>query len=177
MSLLEFAKSLDSTSLSTTIKTVSWIVPVLQCLHIVMVGMVFISITMISLRLMGRARMDESLAQVWHRFAGFFWTGVVVMVVTGVLLTISEPIREFMTLSFRLKMLFLVICVISAVSFGRAMRQATAVEAGTSSGMRMTAAVTLVLWVAIILLGRWIAYDDSIFGSWSPAILQRGGAV
>ena len=32
----------------------------------------------------------------------------------------------------------------------------------------------MVLWLAIIFLGRAIAYDDWVWGSWSPAVLQRG---
>jgi len=180
LSLLEFAKSLDSTSLSTTFKSISWIVPVVQSVHILMVGVVFVSIMMISLRVLDRVRADEPLAQVWHRFAPFLWTGLVVMVVTGVLLVIAEPVREIMTLSFRLKMLLLVVCVVSAAAFGRVMRNAVAAagaEPKLPSGLRMTAVVTLVLWVAIIFLGRAIAYDDSVWGNWSPAVLQRGGAI
>ena len=180
MSLLEFAKAIDSTSLSTTIKSVSWIVPLVQCVHILMVGVVFVSILMISLRVLGRVRKDEPLAQTWSRFAPFLWNGIVVMVITGVILVISEPVREFMALSFRLKMLLLLICVVSAAVFGRVMRgavMATGAESTLPSGIRVTAVVTLVLWIAIIFLGRAIAYDDSVWGSWSPAVLQRGGVL
>lgn len=177
MSLLDLATSIDSTALSTSLKSISWIVPFVQSIHILMVGVVFVSIMMVSLRVMGRARTDEPLAQVWNRFAAFFWVGVVIMVISGVLLVIAEPVREIMTLSFRLKMLFLVICITSAAVFGRAMRGAATAGGNAqllSPTLRTTAAVTLVLWIAIIFLGRTIAYDDWVWGSWSPAILQRG---
>ena len=176
MSLLEFATAIDSTSLSTALKSISWIVPLVQCVHILMVGVVFVSILMISLRLLGRVRMDEPLPRVWGRFAPFFWTGLVLMIVTGALLVIAEPVREFMTLSFRLKMIALAICIVSAAVFGHRMRGAslTASEAALPAGLRAVAVATLGLWVAIIFLGRAIAYDDSVWGDWSPAVLQRG---
>ena len=176
MSLLEVATAIDSTSLSTALKSVSWIVPLVQCVHILMVGVVFVSILMISLRLLGRVRVDEPLPQVWRRFAPFFWTGLALMIVTGTLLVIAEPVREFMTLSFRLKMIALVICIISAAVFGQRMRGAslTASEAALPAGLRAVAVATLALWVAIIFLGRAIAYDDTVWGDWSPAVLQRG---
>jgi hypothetical protein len=44
------------------------------------------------------------------------------------------------------------------------------------SGTRAAAVVTLALWLAIIFLGRAIAYDDSIWGDWSP-VQSLGGAV
>ncbi len=180
MSLLEIAKAMDVTSLSTSLKSITWLVPLVQSVHILMVGVVFVSILMISLRVLGRVRMDEPLSRTWRRFAPSLWGGVAVMVVSGVLLVFSEPVRELMTLSFRLKMVLLVICVVSAVVFGRRMRGAasvTAVELPLSAAMRAAAVVTLVLWIAIIFLGRAIAYDDSVWGSWSPAILQRGGSL
>jgi hypothetical protein len=141
-----------------------------------MVGVVFVSILMISLRLLGRVRVDEPLPDVWRRFAPFFWTGLVLMIVTGALLVIAEPVREFMTLSFRLKMIALAICIVSAAVFGQRMRAAslTTSEVALPAGLRAVTVATLALWVAIIFLGRAIAYDDSVWGDWSPAVLQRG---
>jgi hypothetical protein len=133
---------------------------------------------MVALRVLGRARVDEPLDRVWARFAPFLWTGVIIMVITGVLLTLSEPVRELMTLSFRLKIGLLAIAITSAVVFGR--RVDAAAGAGPaiapSRAMRAGAVLTVVLWLAIIFLGRAIAYDDLIWGTWSPAVLQGGGA-
>ncbi len=64
MSLQEFAAGIQSTSLSTALKSVSWIVPTLQSVHILMIGVVFVSILMISLRVLGRVRADEPLVRV-----------------------------------------------------------------------------------------------------------------
>jgi hypothetical protein len=104
------------------------------------------------------------------------------MAVTGALLTIAEPVREFMTLSFRLKLILLVICIGSAAAFGRVARNAAVAPSAPggppplSAGVRATVLVTLLLWVAIIFLGRAIAYDDSVWGGWSP-VESLGGAA
>jgi len=182
MTLLEFATWLQSTSLSVAIQSHGWIVPTLQSVHILMIGVVFISILMIALRVLGRVRSDEPIASVWGRFASFLWGGVALMVVTGVLLTLSEPVREFMTLSFRLKMALLVIGVISAAAFGRSVRSTVrvggvAVEPPFPARVRIAAVATIVLWLTIILLGRAIAYDDVVWGSWSPAVLGGAGST
>jgi uncharacterized membrane protein SirB2 len=182
MTLLEFATWLQSTSLSVAIQSHGWVVPTLQSLHILMIGVVFISIMMIALRVLGRVRADEPMAAVWGRFAPFLWGGVALMVVTGVLLTLSEPVREFMTLSFRLKMALLVIGVTSAAAFGRSVQSTVrvggaAVAAPFPARVRIAAVATLLLWLAIILLGRAIAYDDVVWGSWSPAVLAGAGST
>lgn len=177
MSLLEFATSLQASPLSVALQTHSWIVPTLQSVHILGVGIVFVSMLMVSLRVLGRVRVEQPLAEVWGRFAPFFWWALLAMVVTGVLLTLSEPVREFMTLSYRLKMLLLVVAVASAALFGRCVRAAAAsadVAARAPSGARAAAVTTVIVWLAIIFLGRLIAYDDVVWGQWSPAVL--GGA-
>jgi uncharacterized membrane protein SirB2 len=182
MSVESFAASLQATSLSDALKDASWVVPTMQSVHIIMVGVVFVSILMISLRMLGWMRTDESLHRVWTRFSPFLWCGIGVMAVTGTVLTIAEPVREFMTLSFRLKLILLVICVASAAAFGRVARTAASASSGSivqpplSAGARATVFVTLLLWVVIIFLGRAIAYDNSVWGDWSP-VESLGGAA
>lgn len=173
MSLLEFATWLQSTPFSVAIQSASWVVPTLQSVHILMIGVVFVSILMIALRVLGRVRADDSIATVWARFAPFMWTGIVVMALTGLLLVISEPVREFMTLSFRLKMLLLAIGVTSAILFARSVRGMAKAggEAGFPLRTRIAAVATVLLWLAVIFLGRAIAYDDVVWGEWSPAVL------
>lgn len=177
MSLEQIAMSIQSTSLSDALKDVSWIVPLLQSIHILMIGVVFVSMLVVSLRVLGRVRVEEPLASVWRRFAPFFWTGIIVMALTGSLLVLAEPVREFMTLSFRIKVVLLVIGIASAAMFGRSVRKA-AVPANSGrapGGVRVAVVATVALWLAIIFLGRAIAYDTSVWGGWSP-VKSLGGA-
>lgn len=180
MSLEQFAASLQATAFSDALKTASWVVPTLQSVHIVLIGVVFVSMLMVALRVLGRVRADQPLHAVWSRFAPFLWYGLLLMAVSGALLVVAEPVREFMTLSFRLKMVLLVVAVISAASFGRRMRLAAQRSAGgavqVAAGTRYLAVATIVLWLAIIFLGRAIAYDDSVWGGWSP-VESLGGAA
>jgi hypothetical protein len=182
MSVEGFAAALQSTEFSDALKSASWIVPTLQAAHILMIGVVFVSILMIALRVLGRVRVDEPLSHVWNRFAPFLWAGLVVMAISGILLVIAEPVREFMTLSFRLKMLLLVFGVASAAMFGRKVRVVAGNDADVGerqpapAGLRAAAMATVALWIAIIFLGRAIAYDDSVWGDWSP-VESLGGAA
>ena len=169
----EFAEWLGSTPLSVAIQSRLWLTPTLQTIHIVMIGVVFVSMLSVALRVLGQIRTDEPLAEVWHRFAPWFWTALGVMAGTGLVLTISEPVREVSALSFWIKMALIVVGVASALYFGRTVATAAAgVGAATSvySGRaRVVAVATIVLWVAIMFLGRWIAYDVEIWESWHLA--------
>src|SRR5262245_50592575 len=99
-----------------------------------MIGIVFVSMLNVALRVLGQIRADEPLADVWRRFAPWFWSALCVMFATGLVLSISEPIRQVSALSFWLKMSLLLVGVISALSFGRVIRAAGAAAAPVSSG-------------------------------------------
>lgn len=166
----EFAEWLGSTPLSVAIQSRLWLTPLLQTIHIVMIGIVFVSMLSVALRVLGQIRSDEPLAETWHRFAPWFWTALGVMAGTGLILTISEPVREVSALSFWIKMALIIVGVSSALYFGRTVAAAGGTVSSVYSGRaRVVAVATILLWVAILCLGRWIAYDVEIWQSWHLA--------
>jgi hypothetical protein len=168
--VFQFAEWLGSTPLSVAIQSRLWLTPLLQTIHITMIGIVFVSMLCVALRVLGQIRTDEPLAEIWHRFAPWFWTALGVMAGTGLVLTIGEPVREVSALSFWLKMALIVIGVGSALYFGRTIVAAAAAANTVYSGRaRVVAVATILLWVAIMFLGRWIAYDVEIWESWHLA--------
>jgi uncharacterized membrane protein SirB2 len=177
MSLESLATRVQGTALSEQLQAIAWVVPTLQTLHIVMIGVVFVSILMVALRVLGRVRVEEPFERVWRRFSPFLWTGIVVMAITGLLLIIAEPVREVMALSFRIKMVLLAVGIVSAVAFARSARSAIDARSAVTPALRLASVATVLLWLAIIFLGRAIAYDNSVWGDWSPAVLQRGAAT
>ena len=183
MSLESAARALQSTAFSQTLQATPWVVPTLQTIHIVMIGVVFVSILMIALRVLGWVRTEQPFPHVWRRFAPFLWTGLAVMALTGLLLTLAEPVREVMALSFRIKMALLLVGIVSAMAFGRSVRAAARAEGAAAAerpfplAVRVASVITVLLWLFIIFLGRAIAYDNSVWGSWSPAVLQRGAST
>ncbi len=181
MSIEDTAARLQASALSEGIRNVSWLIPLSQAIHIVMIGVVFVSIVVIASRVLGWVRGDEPLERVWARFAPFLWTGLVVLTLTGVFQTMAEPVREVMAFSFRLKMLLLVIGIVSAALFGRSVRRVALSEGAkvrrAPMATRFASVATVLLWVTIIFLGRAIAYDTSVWGKWSTAVEQGGAAA
>lgn len=170
MSLAAFAASLQASSFSTALQSTPWVVPLLQSLHILMIGVVFVSILAVALKVLGWLRVEDPLVRVWQRFAPFLWGGLAVMAVSGLLLVIAEPVRELTSVSFQIKMLLLVVGIAGAIAFARRMAHATEGTAEgaafrASRGLRAAAVATVLLWLAIIFLGRAIAYDEALWGT------------
>lgn len=164
--MFEFAAWLQATPFSVAIQSTLWLTPVLQSIHIVMIGIVLVTMLIVAARVLGHIYTDEPLAVVWQRFARWFWIALAVMACTGLVLSISEPIRQVSALSFWIKMTLIAIGVSSAVYFGRAVARAGAQAGEPGGSARFAAMFTIVLWLAVAFMGRSIAYDVELWESW-----------
>ena len=95
---------LAGTDASAVIQKTFWIIPVMQTIHIICVAMVFSSVVMIELRVLGVTK-SQTIEQIAHRYVPWIFTCVVVMAVTGSILIIGEPQRSLPSYEFQMKML------------------------------------------------------------------------
>src|SRR6188474_2325161 len=102
--MIPFTEWLAQTSLSIGIQTHEWIVPTVQSIHIVAIGIVLASVFMIDLRVLGLAGRDQSLTETTGRFGPWLTGALCVLLVSGILMVIGEPARELLSFSFLLKM-------------------------------------------------------------------------
>ena len=170
--LKHFAEWLSTTFLSVFIQNHnSWVIPTIQSIHIVGIGVVLGSVFMIDLRILGWAGTDQTLRQTTNRFAPWITAALCVMLATGILMVIGEPVRELMTFSFWLKMFLVAVSTLIAVIFqitlGKHEQQWEELLVNRRT-IKLLAILTFLIWVCIIVLGRLIAYDH-VWGSWSPA--------
>lgn len=145
-------------------------IPVIQSVHIVGIGITVGSALMMALRVLGWVGMDQTLLAIQQRFGPWLTAGFCVLLLSGGLLVVAEPVRELVTFSFWLKMVCVAVLVALAVAFQvsvnrREQRWQTLVG---RTAVRMTAIFVVIILGFIILLGRLIAYDH-IWGHLSPA--------
>lgn len=163
----QFAEWLSTTFLSVFIQNHNaWAIPAIQSIHIVGIGIVMGSVLMIDLRILGWAGRDQTLRQTADRFLPWLTGALYLMLATGILMVVGEPVRELITISFWVKMFLVAVGVVVAGMFQRKVQNGGDVLNGP--GARVVAIVMFLVWVAIIVLGRLIAYDH-VWGAWSPA--------
>jgi hypothetical protein len=156
-----FAQWLSSTQISHSIQRAIWFIALLQAIHIVAIAMVLSSVTMLELRILGVTR-SQSMIDTARRFMPWLWTGLVVLASTGVVLIIAEPKRTLdNNLAFDLKMLMLAAAIAVTLAFQASLSRHLALwedRPGRRKLFSVFAAFTLLLWCAIAVAGRWIAY-------------------
>jgi hypothetical protein len=127
------------------------------------------SVFMIDLRILGWAGREQTLRETTARFGPWLAAALIVLLATGVIMVIGEPARELLALSFWLKMALVLTGTVVALLFQRSLRrheglwETSRVHQGR---IRSAAVLTFLIWVAVIVLGRLIAYDH-VWGSWS----------
>ena len=167
-----FAEWLSATFPSIFMQThEAWVLPIIQSVHIVGIGTALGSALMITLRLLGWVGTDQSLLETQQRFGPWLTGALFLLLASGCLLIIAEPVRELITFSFWLKMACVATMAIIAAAFQASLRKNDQHWEHTlvrRPAVRLAAILTVVLWGCIIVLGRLIAYDH-IWGHLSPA--------
>lgn len=171
----QFALWLSTTAPSLFIQEHNtWAIPTIQTVHIVGIALVMGSVLMIDLRILGWAGTDQTLRQTADRFGPWLTGSLWLLLATGVLMVIGEPVRELVTFSFWLKMSLVAVGAAVAIVFQRTLRrheQQWETSLVHRSSIKSLAILTFVVWACVMVLGRLIAYDY-LWGSWSPAARQ-----
>ena len=167
-----FAEWLSTTAPSIFIQThESWMIPVIQSLHITGIALAVGSALMMTLRLLGWVGTDQPLQANQRRYGPWLTGALYLLLASGALLIVAEPVRELITFSFWLKMACVAAMVVIFAMFQRSVREhgeRWEQNLAQRPAVRLAAVLTFVLWGCIIVLGRLIAYDH-IWGHLSPA--------
>ena len=154
-----FAEWLYGTAPSVAIHSTFWLIRLLQATHLLTAGVAVGSGVMIALRAIGWQRADEPFEAVWKRFAPWLAFSLALMAATGIAQTLGDPVREFTATSYWLKLALLLCC-----TFGTLLLRRTT---EFSFAAKLAAAVLILCWLALPLLGRMIGYDLAIWGGLS----------
>jgi hypothetical protein len=164
--LRRFADWIATTQLSQLFQSQLWVVPTSQSIHIVAIGIVFTSGLMINLRLLGIGARGRTISQLCTSLFPWMWRGLGVLLLTGVVQTIAEPVRQFVTPAFWAKMAMIVVVAAMTAVFAHQVRSnAARWDSGNASpvGARVFAVVSSLLWIAIIACGRFIGYTSALY--------------
>jgi hypothetical protein len=160
-SLDNFCAWLEQTSLSQAIQVTSWSVPTVQTVHILAISAVMASVLMLNLRLLGLVGRERSIADVSKRFRPVIWWTLPILLVSGAVLIVGEPVRSLENPIFQLKMTLLVAVIILTLAYQAPLNKDSNFWDSTSGrrgAIKLIALVSLALWIGIVCAGRWIAY-------------------
>lgn len=157
----EFAEWLSMTGLSVWLQSHAPVVPISQSIHIVGIGLLFTSVMTINARLLGVRAAGPSVSGLVHTLMPLARWSLVALFLTGVVQTISEPVRQFVAPMYWAKMLSIIVALFLTRLFARSVKADAARwddDERRPGSARAFAIATSLLWVTIIFFGRFIGY-------------------
>ncbi|MBO9575351.1 MAG: hypothetical protein J7494_06425 [Sphingobium sp.] len=160
-SVLDLALWTDTTSLRNFYQAWFFWIPILQTIHIIAIAVTFGSALMLNCRILGLVGGHRTLPQAMDRYSRVIWWGLLIVIISGINLVISEPIRDLVNPFFWLKMGLVVAIVPLNALFNSAVKRKMAKWESPATGhalVRLGAVAMILVWCAIMAGGRLIAY-------------------
>jgi hypothetical protein len=159
--LLQFVSWLNDLPWSVAIREGNFSFPIIETCHILALGASFGTIMWVDLRLMGFTMRSQPVSEVVEQLEPWAILGFVLMFISGGLLFFSEPLKAYTTLAFRIKMILIVLAGFNIWFFHRGIYK-TIQQWDTAEILpwqaRLVGFSSMVLWLGIIVAGRWTAY-------------------
>jgi hypothetical protein len=157
-------KSIEAWSFATAIREGLYWFPMFESVHVIALAIVFGAITVLDLRLMGLASMSRPYQRVAQDILKFVWVAFALTVLTGALMFTTNATVYFYNTYFRWKMLLLLLAGLNMAAFELTAGRRAAEWDGpgkTHPRGRKVAALSLAIWMGVVVTGRMIGFTTS----------------
>ena len=152
---------LEATPLAQEIRESIWLFPTLETIHILALSVVVGAIGMFDLRLLGWRGRARDAAELTRELLPWTWSFFALAAATGSLLFASHAMTYGHNPPFLLKL-----CGIGLAGANMAAFHATTYRAIAQWGRaavpplhaRLAGGISLALWIAVVVAGRWIGF-------------------
>jgi hypothetical protein len=138
-----------------------WLFPIIETLHIFALALVFGSIALLDMRLLGWIASGSPVSRLVRSTLPLTWAAWGCAAVTGSMLFLPKAIVYARNLEFQLKFLMMGLAEINLLifHFGPYRRVQSWDSAQPPPGTaRLAGALSLLLWTAVVFFGRWIGF-------------------
>ncbi len=160
--IIEFLTWVDNLPSSIALRESTWTYPAVESIHSVAIALFFGMLLFWDLRLLGIGLRRVPVSQVWAKLSPWFTLGAIIMIATGLALFFSKPLFFWGNVYFRVKLITLVLAAINIGAFHLGVEKRlhewdTAPD--TPGSAKLAGASSIILWAAVIVWGRLIAYN------------------
>jgi hypothetical protein len=161
--LLSFAQWIQLTGFFTALRGSAYVYPIILSLH--MIGIAFFGgmILMTDLRLLGLALRKRSISDVVNQFRVSKRWGLLLTATCGILMAGSKAEEYYYNAFFRTKLILFALVLLQELVFYRTVYANPADLDRTPSipgTAKLSAALSLLLWISIACCGRGIGYIE-----------------
>ena len=156
MSLLPFFEWAEHSAVGETIRGSLWLFPVIESFHLLALVVIGGCVLVVDLRLFGFGLRQQPVAALALDMQRWLIGALVVMVVSGILLFTSEATKCYYHIAFWVKMTSLLLALTFTFTVRRKVTMAENIGPVWS---KLVALVSVTLWSAVGIGGRWIGFS------------------
>jgi hypothetical protein len=146
-----WVQSLAQNDFVAYIKATTWILPSILVIHLLGLVTVGGAILLPGLRLMGAGMTSESPASIEKTVRPWLWAGLILLVVSGVIMGMANPMRLYTRPAFFVKVIAIIPALILSVGV---IRSIASHDGALTRNAKIMAGVALALWLlAVIIFG------------------------
>jgi hypothetical protein len=163
MDLAATLKAIESSGIASSIRDSLYAFPLIESSHVIGLTLTFGTIAILDLRLLGLASVHRPFTKV-AEVLKWTWVAFGITVITGMLMFITNASVYFSNLQFRWKMALIALSGINMFIFdrtcGRNIHRWDSDKSAPPAG-RVAGILSLILWISVIFLGRWIGFTTT----------------
>jgi hypothetical protein len=158
MSLLTFFQWCEASGIGETIRKSSWLFPVIEAIHLLGLGVIGGAVLVVDMRLLGLGLKRQSAAELTRNAQPWLVGSLVLMIITGGLLFLSEAIKCYYHDAFWFKMSCLFLAIVFTFTIQRKVTMSDEPRV-SPVWSKVVAIVSVLLWAGVGIGGRWIGFS------------------
>jgi hypothetical protein len=154
MPVYHIAQTIEASALGQTIRESTWLFPAIESTHLLALALLGGSILIMSVSILGWG-LKTPVAEIYKSAHRYLNAAVILLVVTGVFLGISEPVKLYGREAFLVKMISLAVALlVTYFVFNPLVRRG-----GSGATLRIVTVFTMAAWLMVAMAGRWIGFS------------------
>lgn len=155
--------SIQNTPWAAAIAEGALLFPWLETLHVLCITIVFGTIAVVDLRLIGWQSRHRSVSVLERELVPLTWLAFAGALATGFLMFASRAAKYAANLDFQIKMALIVLAGVNMLIFQFGIYRSVHVwgeDARPPLAARRAGMASLALWICVIVIARWIGFSD-----------------
>ena len=161
MDLRAIAEALAASGISEWMRSSLRALPVIESIHVMAVSVVYGTIVMVDLRLLGVFDVRRPFTRVFAEITRLTWVAFATAAVTGSLMFMPNATTYIVNTAFGLKMAALLCAGVNVALFQfTTLRTVASWDTAAQPPLsgRLAGAISIVIWSSVIVFGRWIGF-------------------
>jgi hypothetical protein len=157
LSLFPFYQWASDMWIGRVVRDSTWIFPAAETVHIVALAVLFGTILFVDLQMLGLVRRDTTVSQLERELRPWTFSSLILILLTGGMLFASEATKLYLNAPFQFKIVTLFLAIVFNYTIHRKVTATEPIRLGPVWG-KLTAVVSLALWLSVGFAGRGIAF-------------------